>query len=375
MKLRNLKKQGLLVILTLWLSFKDETQTYFENVVNKNKETVAQYNNAVRQQWMVERLYTDGAIIGLDPIIDSEDITILFGKPSNLEKRFDKIFKELESDIQSGDDGFIKFMETDSNNFSRKVIRQLKQNYKNLVRNKRGVFENGITKIIQDITNVQQSYIQTIGRVNIMLFDGDGDPDNRTGTDGFQTKSGPIKIYITSGTTNVNPSSVGDLNTLDELFTDTNKINNGLKEFNTLITSETEFTSPSDGGVYKGVFIFQTDTKGKAIDAPTVDDVFIPFSLDSEFDEKSFRRAYMIISDDVIDDKKYEKFKSEMIGNIINNEGLTSGGNIDVESKFDNYWLTQTKPLFVKENNITKEFIEEVEKNKLKDYLNYTPFD
>jgi hypothetical protein len=369
------KETGTISYSDFMVKFKDETQTYFENVVNKNKETVTQYNNAVRQQWMVERLYTDGAIIGLDPIIDSEDITILFGKPSNLEKRFDKIFKELESDIQSGDDGFIKFMETDSNNFSRKVIRQLKQNYKNLVRNKRGVFENGITKIIQDITNVQQSYIQTIGRVNIMLFDGDGDPDNRTGTDGFQTKSGPIKIYITSGTTNVNPSSVGDLNTLDELFTDTNKINNGLKEFNTLITSETEFTSPSDGGVYKGVFVFQVDTKGKAIDAPTVDDVFIPFSLDSEFDEKSFRRAYMIISDDVIDDKKYEKFKSEMIGNIINNEGLTSGGNIDVESKFDNYWLTQTKPLFVKENNITKEFIEEVEKNKLKDYLNYTPFE
>jgi hypothetical protein len=353
------------------VKFKDDTQTYFQTVVNKNKETVAQYNNAVRQQWMTERSYTDGVIIDLLP----DEVTILFGKPSNLEKRFDKIFKELESDIKRGDDGFIKFMETNSNNFSRKVIRQLKENYKNLVINKRNVFESGITKIIQDITNVQQSYIQTIGRANIILFDGEDVIDNETGTDGFQVKSGPIKIYKISGTTQVSPSSEGDLNTLKELFTDTKKINNNLREFNELITSETEFTSTVDGVSYKGILVFKTDTKGKANQAPKVDDVFFPFSLDSQFNEKSFKRAYMIISDDVIDDKKYEKFKSDMIGNIINNEGVLNGGNRDVESKFDEYWITQTKPLFVKENNITKEFIEYVETNKLKDFLNYTPFE
>jgi hypothetical protein len=36
----------------------NETQTYFTNVVNKTKETVNQYNNAVRQQWLLERNYT-----------------------------------------------------------------------------------------------------------------------------------------------------------------------------------------------------------------------------------------------------------------------------------------------------------------------------
>jgi hypothetical protein len=64
-----------------------------------------------------------------------------------------------------------------------------------------------------------------------------------------------------------------------------------------------------------------------------------------------------------------------MIGNIINNSGLLSGGFDDVESKFDNYWVTQTRPLFVNENNITKAFVDDVEKNKLKNYLKYTPFD
>jgi len=38
----------------------NQTQTYFQNVVNKQKEVNAQYNNAVRQQWMLDRNYTEG---------------------------------------------------------------------------------------------------------------------------------------------------------------------------------------------------------------------------------------------------------------------------------------------------------------------------
>jgi hypothetical protein len=66
-----------------------ETQTYFTNVVNKTKETVNQYNNAVRQQWMLERNYTQGNLA------ISTSRTVIFGKPNNVEKRFDEIFAEL----------------------------------------------------------------------------------------------------------------------------------------------------------------------------------------------------------------------------------------------------------------------------------------
>jgi hypothetical protein len=64
-----------------------ETQTYFTNVINKTKETVNQYNNALRQQWMLERNYQQGKFLLTE---DSE--TILFGKPYNLEKRIDTVF-------------------------------------------------------------------------------------------------------------------------------------------------------------------------------------------------------------------------------------------------------------------------------------------
>jgi len=350
------------------VKFVNETQTYFQTVVNKTKESVNQYNNAVRQQWMLERSYTQGNFNVTPPEC------VLFGKPSNVEKRFDTIFGELESNIQSGNEGFITFMSSAICNFSPKVIRQLKENYKNLVKNKRASFQNAITKITQDISNTEQTYIQTIGRANILIFD--GTTSYNSGTDGYQAKSGPVKVYVTSGTSDVNASSTGASNTLVELTDDIRKICEGIKEFNLLIWSETEFVNPLDSLTYNGVLVFETDPKGKSLDTTvTVENVFRPFSKNTLFDNNIFRRVYMVVSDDVVDDKKYETFKTAMIGNIINNAGLLSGGFDDVEAKFDNYWITQTKPLFVSENNITKAFIDDVEKNKLKNYLKYTPFD
>ena len=359
---------GTLSYSDFMVKFVNETQTYFQTVVNKTKESVNQYNNAVRQQWMLERSYTQGSF-GVSPTK-----SVLFGKPSNIEKRFDTIFGELESNIQSGNEGFIQFMSQTVCNFSPKVIRQLKENYKNVVKNKRASFQNAITKITQDISNTEQTYIQTIGRVNIMIFN--GTTSYISGTDGYQAKSGPVRVYVTSGTSDVHTSSTGASNTLVELANDIRKIYDGIKEFNALIWSETEFINPSDKLAYKGVLVFETDTKGKSVDTTvTVENVFKPFSKNTQFEDNIFRRVYMAVSDDVVDTKKYETFKTAMIGNIINNSGLLSGGFDDVEAKFDNYWITQTRPLFVNENNITKAFIDDVEKNKLKNYLKYTPFD
>jgi hypothetical protein len=64
-----------------------------------------------------------------------------------------------------------------------------------------------------------------------------------------------------------------------------------------------------------------------------------------------------------------------MIGNIIGNTALLGDQSVDLEGIFDTYWIRTVKPIFLEENNITKSFIENLEKNDLKDYLIYTPFD
>jgi hypothetical protein len=82
----------------------------------------------------------------------------------------------------------------------------------------------------------------------------------------------------------------------------------------------------------------------------------------------------MILSDDVLDDKKYQTFKTAIIGNIIGNKSIIGKGADNIDSVFDAYWLTVAKPVFSEENNITKSFIDNLEKTKLKNFLVYTPF-
>jgi hypothetical protein len=350
---------------TFMAKFVTDTQTYFTNVVNKTKETVNQYNNAVRQQWMLERSYTEG-IFNV-----TEADAVIFGKPNNVEKRFDQIFASLEDNIKNGTEGFLQFISGPTKNFSNSVKRTVKENYGNVVKNKRGSYQNAITKITQDLTTIEQSYIQTLGRVNFIAFDG----ELNTGTDGFQVKSGPTKIYVTTGTDKVSAGSNGATNTLEELVNDIVKVQTDIALFNNAVWANSKFIYSSNNKEYEGVLVFETAPNGISKEV-TVEDVFNPFSTNENFTNNVFRRVYMIMSDDVLDEKKYQTFKTAMIGNIINKKGLFGNGNSDeLEAAFDEYWIGTARPAFLEENNITKAFIENLEKTTLKNFLIYTPFD
>ena len=343
----------------------NETQTYFTNVINKNKEVVSQYNNAMRQQWQMERNYVGGTMS-----VDSNKKTILFGKPTNLQKVTNEIFDLLIKDINNGDEGFIKFI--DNQNFSPKVKKVIKENYINLLNNKKGTYQNAVTKIIQDMTNVQQAYIQTLARVNTITYDGTAN----TGTDGYQKKNGPAVVYVTSGTSKVSLSSSPATNTLEELTNDVKTIQNKIIEFNTITNNPTTFNIPGDKEQYSGKLIYEIVGDGNSpLNKISATETFVPFSKNENFASPSFKKVYMILSNEVIDGKKYETFKKEMIGNILGNTKLLDNGQQDIEIQFDKYWIGTAKPLFNEENTITKNFIDYVEKNDLKNFIKFTPFD
>jgi hypothetical protein len=335
-----------------------ETQSYFTNVVNKNKEALSQYNNAVRQQWMMERTYTDGHFL-----ITKTSGTTLFGKSYNLEKRTDEIFVQLVKDIKDGDEGFIEFISNDNKRFSNKLVRQVKENYSNFVKNKRSSFQTAITNITNGMVSVQQNYIGYIGRINTITYSA----ITGTGTDGYQQSNGQVFSYILYPTTEVDPSSDSATNTLVELENDVLKIKNDITEFNNIIWTPYKFTYKNNP--YTGTLVFETPYK------LPIEQVFTPFSSNNLFDNNIFRRVYMIVSNDVTDSKKYETFKNALIGNILGNTGLIGKGADNISDVFDAYWDKIAKPAFVEENDITKFFIEEyMEKNKLTEFLKYTPF-
>jgi len=344
-----------------------DTQTYFTTVVNKTKETVNQYNNAVRQQWMLQRSYTQGNL----SVSDSK--TILFGKPSNVEKRFDEIFGMFEKNIVDGNDPFIQFISNKSKDFSSRLIGTVKDNYYNFVKNKRSSFQNAVSKITQDLTTAEQTYIQRLGQVNLVTFNGTNTPV--TGTDGLQGKTGNAKVYVTFGTDKVSTKSTAS-DTLQEMVQDVQKVQTNIGEFNDAIWSNTKFIYNTIE--YEGKLVFETASNGVSKEV-SVEKVFLPFTKNVLFDDNvenyPFRRQYMIMSEDVLDDKKYQAFKKAIIGNIIGNASIVGKGADNIDAVFDAYWLQTAKPVFTSENNITKAFIENMEKTKLKNFLVYTPFD
>jgi hypothetical protein len=348
--------------------FVGETQNYFTNVVNKNAETVTQYNNALRQQWMLERNYQYGKFL-----ITKDNNTVLFGKPTNTEKRIDDIFKELIDNIKVNDEGFIQFISNPSKNFSSRLINQVKENYINVLNNKKGSYQNAVSNITQSIVNVQQTYVAYIARVNTITYQVPSVLD--TGTDGSQQKNGNVTSYITIPTTSVDTSSLA-FDTLGELIDDVITINDSITEFNKITNTENSFKYNSID--YSGTLVFEPGYK-----LPSNQKIFTPFSKNQSylnlsstatFENTVFRRVYMLVSDDIIDSKKYETFKNSMIGNILNNTGLIGKGNDNISEIFDAYWERIAKPLFVEENEITKEFIKNMEKEKLQDFLKYTKF-
>lgn len=346
------------------VSFVNLTQTYFQNIVNTQNKVTSQYNNAVRQQWMVDRDYTVGTTsVNTSPLI-------LFGKPTGVEKRFDAIFENLQTDISNGTDSFIKFISNVTRNLPPRVIDAIKANFGNLTKNKRGVFQNAITKITQDFTNIETQYIQNWSRANIITYEN----STNISFDGFQIPKGNVTIYRTSGLSEVDKSSTPTpANTLVELVNDLNKVQTNIGEFNQLTFRNNSFVYPGDNKTYNGYLVFET-ANGKMVNRLETFQVFNPFSTKEEFKDLTFRREYMIFSDDITDDKKYQTFKQAIIGNVINNTALVGNSTVNIDQIFDSYWITKAKPLFQEENNITKGFIDSVAKNELKDFIIYTPF-
>jgi hypothetical protein len=355
------------------VNFKDSSQKYFQTVVAKIKQSVVNYNNAVRQVWMYERNYTVGnTTVGADL-----DDVFIFGKPSKIESRFEKITKQLEKDINNNLEGFINFMSAPSKNFSERALRQIKRNYIDFINRKSSFYQNQLTSITTDLVNEQTSFTKTVGKANIVVYK--GDPALEVGTDGFEQDNGLVVIYNTSGTTQVSPTPTsGATNTYQELRFDFLRVREDIQNFQKAAEELTKFTYSVDKNEYQGKLVLNVNKKGLPLGydyLPSMDDVFVPFSKKSEFQNKTFRRVYMLISDDVTDDKKYEQFKKAIIGNIVKSQIMINNGRDNFEEVFDTYWKNIALPLFKEENSITIEFIDHMEKNKLKDYLNYTPFD
>ena len=337
-----------------------QTQNYFATVNNKVRDLNLQYNNAVRQQFSFSRRYTDGEMLVTGVGFDVP----LFGKPSTFESDVNEVFRNFVDDIDNNQDGFIKYLVDDVRIFSNKTIRAVKNNYKDYVNNFRGEFQNGATTILQNLVDTQTSYIQTLSRCNVLPY---GD-FLTTGTDGYQRTDGNVVILKTSATTEVSAASVGVTNTLEELIQDIQIVVSALTKFNDVI--ESKFEAQVSGKLYEGYF-----TTDQPDQAQVKSEVFEQFTENTFWDAEANRREYFILSQQILDENRYNSFRNAIIGNLRDNAGVL--GNVtfvQLEQSFDNYWKGVARPAYLEENAATNTFLTEFQTNALREFLNFAPF-
>ena len=324
------------------------------------KDLNAQYNNALRQQFTFSRNYTQGNIWATG----TQNVP-LFGKPSQLERDINKVFKDFVDDIDNNTEGYIKYLEDEVRFFSNKTIRNIKRNYKEFVENYRSSYQNGATTILQSLTDIQTSFIQTLSRANVVPYPG---TVVTTGTDGYQRTNGDVTVFDISGTTQISASSAGVTNTLEEIIADIEIVASAMTQFNDTIQSQ--YVANVNGQTLTGYFAYEPALQDNI---KTI--VFQPFTEETFFDPQSNRRQYFILAQEIIDENKYNSFKNALIGNLQNNEGVLGNVTFDqVEQTFDTYWKGTARPAYVAENQATATFLNDFESNALRNYLIFTPY-
>ncbi len=214
----------------------DETNKYFENIVNQSKSIVETYNYGMLQLTTQEKNYQNGDLVG--------QTAKIFGKPQNIEDKINTLFNDVVSDIQGDTNPVLLILS--STKFSDNNLRDIKKNMIDYVNNQKTDISNGLFKLIQNIVDFEQDYVQIIRKLNYI----------NTNSDGKILSDGSSYVLNLSATTDVNASSNNVANTYLELVADATIVANDLVQFLTeLETAGIDTTTYVSGGEFDSIKI------------------------------------------------------------------------------------------------------------------------
>jgi hypothetical protein len=160
------------VIMTNLLSL---TSEYFELVVNRLQSFQEKNNLGIVQILNYKRQYNFGSI-QKSPFNPGNKETIeIYGKPFGWEESVDSLFSRVQSSIDDNTNPIIsflaKFFQVNDDSFP---IRDVKKNMKEYISNISSEFKSPIATQVQELVNSQQSYIQNIRKLNVIVDKTDG---------------------------------------------------------------------------------------------------------------------------------------------------------------------------------------------------------
>jgi hypothetical protein len=223
--------EGEISYLKIMDSILTNSKTYFTTVVNKLEEINTKYNYGIVQLVNQDRNFKIGPL----DTTQSQDCNI-YGSPFNIEEKLEQLFNQVYSDIDSGSNPIIA--ELSNLNFSPDTtIKIVKNNMKVYIStNVKQTMSSDITVVLTDILNFEQTFIQNIRKVNLVVKQHDGKID---------TTNLP-SIYTLTSTTEVSQTSTGVGDTLVELDKDLIAFGGEMKNFNTYLEGQQIITNSYD---------------------------------------------------------------------------------------------------------------------------------
>ena len=165
-----------------WLS----TKEYFDTYINTNATIGKNYNIGILDLLYTERDYSKGTA-EFTPEIEVP----IYGKPSEVEDKLEKLFNKVNGDISQRNDPFMQVVTINDQSITNSDKREIENKLKEYVSGLKTDFITNVSNSVKDLVLSQQDYIQYIRKANLVL----------SKTDGIMNSNNEPDVYDISGVT------------------------------------------------------------------------------------------------------------------------------------------------------------------------------
>jgi len=164
----------------------NSTKEYFETYVNTNATIGKNYNIGI-----LDLLYTDRDYFKGTAEFTPEIEVPIYGKPSNVEDKLEKLFSKVNGDISQRNDPFMQVVTINDQSITNGDKREIENKLKEYVSGLKPDFITNVSNSVKDLVLLQQDYIQYIRKANLVL----------SKTDGVMNSNNEPEVYDISGDT------------------------------------------------------------------------------------------------------------------------------------------------------------------------------
>jgi hypothetical protein len=180
-------------------SFVDETEKYFANILNQLKSIYDGYNLGIVQLTSLERQFINGTFNEFN----SGQSVRIYGKPSNVQENIDGLFSKVIEDIETGQNDIVSEFINNEYDLDSPETRVLVQNLKKYVEDYKSTYPTDLFKIIQNIAEQQQNWVQYVRKINLILTNSDGK---------ITSRNEPVIYNLSATSKNSTTDTYADLN-------------------------------------------------------------------------------------------------------------------------------------------------------------------